>query len=413
MTIILFDTPQTHQAFYPLTLTRPVASLRQGIFSVQERWQQLRVVGVSGSWRHEPGLGISKDMNQSEEVQVFTLGETYLHLTTPPADESYLYIDVALLPTSIDIEGLSNLATDEGWIYKERLIAVKTDRLLSYPVQMNLPEGIQLQELKQADFLQTSWQLFQTNAKVIATDYKLLTTGRTSQPINATNVITGGSDIFIEPGAVVKGCFINAAEGPVYIGKDALVMEGTSIRGPVAVCNNAVVKMGAKLYGGTTIGPHCTAGGEIKNAILSGYSNKAHDGYLGDAVIGEWCNLGAGTTNSNVKNTGGEVNMWSETAQDFIPVGKKAGLIMGDYSRSAINTGFNTGTTVGVCCNVFGNSQPPKHVSSFTWGNEQYRFDKALTDINNWKTFKGKKLEEGEKQMLNALYQSQLPATEI
>jgi UDP-N-acetylglucosamine diphosphorylase / glucose-1-phosphate thymidylyltransferase / UDP-N-acetylgalactosamine diphosphorylase / glucosamine-1-phosphate N-acetyltransferase / galactosamine-1-phosphate N-acetyltransferase len=162
--------------------------------------------------------------------------------------------------------------------------------------------------------------------------------------------------------------------------------------------------MGAKLYGGTTIGPHGTAGGEIKNAILSGYSNKAHDGYLGDAVIGEWCNLGAGTTNSNVKNTAGVVKMWSEAVQAFVPVGKKAGLIMGDYSRSAINTGFNTGTVVGACSNVFGDSQPPKHVLSFTWGSGLYQFEKALADIDRWKQFKGEKLTEREKEILETLY---------
>ena len=389
MTIILFDTPQTHTAFYPLTLTKPVAYLRQGIFTLRERWH------------HITGLPVS------------VLGEDYLPLFTLPKDESYLYIDAALLSPPSHLQKLLQLPTGEGWIHQERIVAIKTTQLLAYPIQQNLPTNLQFRELEEAHFLQAPWQLFQTNAQAIADDYQLLTANCNSQPIHFTNVITGGTDIFIEEGAIVKGCFINAEEGPVYIGKNALVMEGTAIRGPVAIGENAVVKMGAKLYGGTTVGPYCTAGGEIKNAILSGYSNKAHDGYLGDAVIGEWCNLGAGTTNSNVKNTAGEVKMWSEAAKDLVPVGKKAGLLMGDYSRSAINTGFNTGTVVGACCNMFGNYQPPKHVPSFTWGKEKYHFDKALTDITNWKAFKGQQLEEGEKQMLNELYRSQLPAIEI
>lgn len=389
MTIILFDTPQTHTAFYPLTLTKPVAQLRQGIFTLQERWQ------------HITGLPVS------------ILGEQYLHLPEIPVDESYLYVDATLLPHLSPPFHLQKLPLNEGCLHQERIVAVKTSQKLDYPLHAHLPDNISWQHLEKAYFLQAPWQLFQTNAQAIVADYKLLTAGRSSQPIDATNVITGGSDIFIEEGAVVKGCFLNAAEGPVYIDKNALIMEGTAIRGPVAICQDAVVKMGAKLYGGTTVGTYCTAGGEIKNAILSGYSNKAHDGYLGDAVIGEWCNLGAGTTNSNVKNTAGEVKMWSEPVQDFVPVGKKAGLIMGDYSRSAINTGFNTGTVVGVCCNVFGNGQPPKHVPSFTWGEERYRFEKALADISNWKAFKGQKLSAAEKQMLNELYCSGLPANEI
>lgn len=380
MTIILFDTPQTHQSFYPLSLTRPVALLRHGVLTLQERWQ------------HATGL------------PVFTLSDEYLQRDALPKGAPVLYIDATFLPGPKDVSLLKNLPLNTSLWCNERLVAVHTSHPLSYPVADSVIENIQHSPLTEARFLQFPWQLFQTNALAIAADYELVTNNRTSQPIDPTNIITGGTTIFIEDGAVAKGCFINASEGPVYIGKDALVMEGTCIRGPVAICHHAVIKMGTKLYGGTTIGPYCTAGGEIKNAILMSYSNKAHDGYLGDAVIGEWCNLGAGTTNSNVKNTAGEVKMWSEAAQDFVTVGQKAGLIMGDYSRSAINTGFNTGTVAGVCSHIFGYQQPPKHIPSFSWGAKQYVLEKAITDINRWKQMKGKQLDACEKQVLEKLY---------
>jgi N-acetylglucosamine-1-phosphate uridyltransferase (contains nucleotidyltransferase and I-patch acetyltransferase domains) len=163
--------------------------------------------------------------------------------------------------------------------------------------------------------------------------------------------------------------------------------------------------MGAKIYGATTIGPYCLAGGEIKNSVLMGYSNKGHDGYLGDSVIGSWCNLGAGTSNSNLKNNAGMVKMWSRQKNDFINAGNKCGLIMGDYSRCAINTSFNTGTVAGISCNIFGNPFPPKYIEDFTWGNEKYIFEKAVSDINNWKKLKGHEINDEEIQSLKIIYQ--------
>ena len=235
-------------------------------------------------------------------------------------------------------------------------------------------------------------------------DFELLTNGRQSQKLSSTNQAISPENIFVEEGAEVECAVINASTGPVYIGKNATRMEGCVIRGPFAMCEGATLKMGAKVYGATTIGPYCSAGGEIKNIVMIGYSNKAHDGYLGDSVIGEWCNLGAGTTNSNVKNTAGEVKMWDNAAKEFMPVGIKAGLIMGDYSRSAINTAFNTGTVVGVCCNIFTEGFPPKLVHNFTWGNEKYNFEKAIKDIDNWKKLKHQSITDKEKNILQQLY---------
>ncbi|HEY2350539.1 MAG TPA: putative sugar nucleotidyl transferase [Puia sp.] len=246
------------------------------------------------------------------------------------------------------------------------------------------------------------------NLTEIKKDFDLITKGRQTEGISTTNKSTG-SEIFIEKGAVVEHCYLNAVEGPIYIGKDALVMEGSMIRGPFALGEKSVVKMGAKIYGATSTGPNCVIGGEIKNSVMFGYSNKAHDGYLGDSVIGEWCNLGAGSTNSNMKNSGGEVRLWNPIKKTSFRAGLKCGLMMGDYSRSAINTSFNTGTVVGPASHVFGNGATPSYLPSFSWGyqNERYDFEKALQHIGKWKKLKGHILSEQEIKKLKNIFDQQ------
>lgn len=248
------------------------------------------------------------------------------------------------------------------------------------------------------------WDIFQKNDWALRNDFEIITEGRKSMPVPLSNKTISPENIFIEEGAIIEHCIINASSGPVYIGKNAEVMEGCIIRGPFAICEGAVLKMGAKVYGATTIGPYCMAGGEIKNSVMFGYSNKAHDGYLGDSVLGEWCNLGAGTTNSNIKNTAGTVKVWNNKEKNFIEVGLKCGLLMGDYSRSAINTSFNTGTVAGICCNIFGEGFPPKIISDFTWGKERYIFEKVTEDISNWKKLKNRSITEEEINILKTLY---------
>lgn len=251
------------------------------------------------------------------------------------------------------------------------------------------------------------WHIFQLNGEALVDDFALLAAGRTSQPIPPSVQAIAPENIFIEEGAVLQYCTLNASTGPIYIGRNAEVMEGSLIRGPFALCEGATVKLGTKIYGATTIGPYSIVGGEIKNAVMLGYSNKGHDGYLGDAVIGEWCNLGAGTSNSNLKNNASGVKAWSAADKQFIPAGTKCGLLMGDYSRAAINTSFNTGTVVGVCCNVFGQGLTPKYIPSFSWGydnTEKYELEKALRDIESWKRFKGHQLSDAEKQNLKHIF---------
>jgi UDP-N-acetylglucosamine diphosphorylase / glucose-1-phosphate thymidylyltransferase / UDP-N-acetylgalactosamine diphosphorylase / glucosamine-1-phosphate N-acetyltransferase / galactosamine-1-phosphate N-acetyltransferase len=246
------------------------------------------------------------------------------------------------------------------------------------------------------------------NETEIKKDYALITGGRPSAPVSSTNKLTG-SAIFLEPGAVVEHCYLNATAGPIYIGRDALLMEGSMIRGPFAIGEKSVVKMGAKIYGATSAGPYTVLGGEIKNSVIFGFSNKAHDGYLGDSVIGEWCNLGAGSTNSNLKNSGGSVKLWNPLKDSFQDAGLKCGLMMGDYSRSAINTSFNTGTVVGPCCHVFGNGPTPSYLPSFSWGlhGVVYAFEKAVQHISQWKKFKGQELSIGEIKQLKYIFDLQ------
>jgi UDP-N-acetylglucosamine diphosphorylase/glucosamine-1-phosphate N-acetyltransferase len=221
------------------------------------------------------------------------------------------------------------------------------------------------------------------------------------------NQVSGREHIFLEPGAVVNHSILNASTGPIYIGRNAEVMEGCLIRGPFALGEAGVLKMGAKIYGATSLGPGCVGGGEIKNVVMFGYSNKGHEGYLGDAVLGEWCNLGGNTTCSNLKNNGSIVKVWLEARNEAFPAGRKCGLIMGDYSRCGIGTMFNTGTVVGVSSNIFGGDFQPKFVPSFAWGVQgKYRLAEALKDAGVWMQFKGQTLGEAEERLLTAVYQS-------
>jgi len=253
--------------------------------------------------------------------------------------------------------------------------------------------------------LEHSWQIFEYNDWAIRQDFEMITNGRISEKLHSSNQAISSGNIFLEKGASVSYSVLNADSGPIYIGKNAEIQEGCLLRGPIAIGEGSRVKMGTKIYGATTFGPFCLAGGEIKNSIMMGYSNKGHDGYLGDSVVGQWCNLGAGTSNSNLKNNASKVKIWSPKDNQFIVAGEKCGLIMGDYSRSAINTSFNTGTVVGVCCSVFGDKSPGKFIDNFTWGTDKYIFEKAVADINNWMKLKNREITSHEIQSLKNIYQ--------
>ncbi|MFY0254301.1 putative sugar nucleotidyl transferase [Chitinophaga sp. 30R24] len=378
---ILIDTP-VRELLYPFTHTRPIAACRVGILTIQEKWE------------HWLGTGVS-------------------HFTVPHLQEKYPFREVNSHTVNILING--NILPDAGLV--AAVVALEPDQELYYNHQL-LAKAVFAQEvplLKPGDRknypgevlgIYKPWDIFALNDKALRADFKLLTEGRTSAPLSSTNQFINAADIFLEPGATVEFSVLNAATGPIYIGRNAQVMEGSLIRGPFAMGEGAVLKMGTRIYGATTLGPYCTGGGEIKNSVMFGYSNKGHDGYLGDAVIGEWCNLGANTSCSNLKNNVSTVKVWLESRGEAVSAGFKCGVLMGDYSRCGINTMINTGTVIGVSCNVLGGHFPPKFVPSFSWGTDgAYRLLEALRDAGNWMGLKGVELSEADRRMLTSVYE--------
>jgi UDP-N-acetylglucosamine diphosphorylase / glucose-1-phosphate thymidylyltransferase / UDP-N-acetylgalactosamine diphosphorylase / glucosamine-1-phosphate N-acetyltransferase / galactosamine-1-phosphate N-acetyltransferase len=375
---------------HPFTLTRHIQDIRVGILTIREKWERLLKLPSFDKWE-----GYYLDDDNSIKIDKHV------------GKDIYLMVHANVLPTKSIISKIKKLehgeflsAANEGGIaYKFSAKEVMGLHKIKITKSVEHDESLKV--------LQYPWQIFQLNDWAIRQDFELITTKRKSKPISKTNKLINASQIFIEPGAKVEHCILNASTGPIYIGKNALVMEGSMIRGPFALCEGAVVKMGSKIYGATTVGPYCSVGGEIKNAVLLGYSNKGHDGYLGDSVIGEWCNIGAGTSTSNIKNNCGDVKFWVDGDKKEINAGVKAGLLLGDYSKTAINSSFNTGTIVGVCCNVVANGLAPKYIPHFTWGSDgitKYKLSKALEDINKWKHLKGFAITERETKILTDIY---------
>jgi len=382
MAIILFDSTERDHLF-PFTKTRSIASLRLGILTIKERWERL-----SG-------------------IQVFVHTKPYLqNLYGYPDSGEHIWVDASVIPNTSVIDNIKSTQRNHCWADENGLIIGKTDLPFeNFDPAQSLQCFENIHDHATVDRIRFPWELMQWNDRMLRADFDLLTHGRTSAPISSTNQCTQPESVFIEPGVVVEYAILNASTGPIYIGKDATIMEGSAVRGPFAMGEYSVLKMNSRIYGATTLGPYCMGGGEIKNSIMMGYSNKAHDGYMGDAVIGECCNWGAGTSNSNLKNNAGIVKVWSEADQTYLPAGYKCGVIMGDYSRTAINSSINTGSVIGVSCNVFGDGLLPNIIPDFSWGCKgvKYRIDKALEDINNWKKLKNQSLSEIEKQILITL----------
>ncbi|PSL48136.1 UDP-N-acetylglucosamine diphosphorylase/glucosamine-1-phosphate N-acetyltransferase [Chitinophaga niastensis] len=381
---ILFDSP-VRDLLYPFTHTRPIAACRVGILTIQEKWE------------HWLGTGVSH----------FTVPHLQDKFPLHRADGNTINIllNGHILPDAGLIAAIAALQPDEE-LYKDNHLLAKTFvgqevHLLAPADRKNYPGEVV------GIFM--PWDIFALNDKAIRADFTLLTEGKTSAPISSTNQLINATDIFLEPGATVECSILNATTGPIYIGKNAQIMEGCLIRGAFAMGEGAVLKMGTKIYGATTLGPFCTGGGEIKNSVLFGYSNKGHDGYLGDAVVGEWCNLGANTSCSNLKNNVSQVKVWVEAKGEAVPAGLKCGVLMGDHSRCGINTMLNTGTVIGVSCNVFGGHFPAKFNPSFSWGGEDtertYRLPEALRDAGSWMALKGRELQEADRNILEAVYE--------
>lgn len=342
MNYILFDGPQ-RTGLLPLTFTRPVADIRIGILTIRQKWENY--------------LGYTTT----------TLTEDYLEDKYPMVEmQENIMIDASFIPTVALVKKVKELKKNQLILYKNETVCFfTTDNQEEF--DFDLFEKINFtDELLQ---IKNTWDIFRLNAKAIQLDFEALTYHRTSEKISKTNQVLNPKNIFIEEGVKMEFATLNATDGPIYIGKDAEVMEGSLIRGPFALGNDSVVKMGAKIYGATTIGPYSKVGGEINNSVIFGYSNKAHDGFLGNSVLGEWCNLGADTNNSNLKNNYAEVKLWSYESERFEKTGLQfCGLIMGDHSKCGINTMFNTGTVVGVSANIYGSNFPRNFIPSFSWG---------------------------------------------
>ena len=342
MNYILFDGP-ARNALLPFTFTRPVADILIGIMTIRQKWEMY--------------LGSTTT----------TLTEEYLSEKFPMVElEVNVMINSSFLPNAVLAEMVSNLEPNQAIFKGEEVIAFYTNDEQE-EVDFDTYEIIEYNE--DCLTVQNTWDIFSKNDAAIREDFEFLTEDRTSQPIPKSVNVIAPENIFIEEGAKLEFVTLNASTGPIYIGKDAEIMEGSVIRGPFALCEHAQVKMASKVYGATTVGPHSRIGGEVNNSVLFGYSNKGHDGFLGNSVLGEWCNIGADSNNSNLKNNYEEVKLWSYETEGFAKTGLQfCGLMMGDHSKCGINTMFNTGTVVGVSANIFGSGFPRNFVPSFSWG---------------------------------------------
>jgi len=387
MNYILFD-DQSWNNLLPLTFTRPVCEIRAGILTISEKWQKFLKSPIS------------------------YLTQDYLQIKYGliTAEENIL-INGSLIPDNEIVDAINNLELNEAIIANNIILAIKLDKKKAATFHFKQTEPGKVKEYTSSyNKINWPWEIFKNNEGFIREDFKIITEGRKSAAINSSNNIAGIENIFVEEGARIEFATLNATTGPIYIGKDAEIMEGSLVRGPFALCEHSTLKMGAKIYGPTTIGPHAKVGGEVNNSVIFGYSNKAHDGFLGNSVIGEWCNLGADTNNSNLKNNYAEVRLWNYESSRFIKTGLQfCGLIMGDHSKCAINTMFNTGTVVGVNANIFGEGFPRNFIPSFSWGGAHgftvYGIDKAFEVAEIVMSRRGVTLDDKEKQILRYVFE--------
>jgi UDP-N-acetylglucosamine diphosphorylase/glucosamine-1-phosphate N-acetyltransferase len=390
MNYIIADEPLTKLQLLPFTFTRPVCGIRIGILTIHEKWE------------HE----------LKTKVSVKT--EDYLSEKFPlsfSSKEDNVWINGAVLPSQAIVAAIK--ALKPGWrlVSGSLLIAVNSGKKKIEGIVSADVKSYPLKEYKLGKddiHIQHLWDIFSKNGEALEQDFVRLTKGRKSAKVSKTNTLLG-KRIFIEKGAKLECAILNSNSGPIYIGKDAEIMEGAILKGAIAICEGSIVKAGAKIYGATTVGPHSKVGGELNNAVIFGYSNKGHDGFLGNAVIGEWCNLGADTNNSNLKNNYSTVKMWSYAESKEVSTGLMfCGLIMGDHSKCGINTMFNTGTVVGVAANIYGGDFPEKHVPSFSWGGAKsfviHDLDKAIITAERSFERRHKTFDKNDKLIMSRVF---------
>ncbi|MBC7777920.1 MAG: GlmU family protein [Phycisphaerae bacterium] len=390
MNIILFDTDARNHLL-PLTATRPMGELRVGILTLREKWER-RLRGAASYITQE-----------------------YLQEKYPiRIEDENLIINGGVLPTAALCQRIEALGLNEALLADGELIAARLNEAqfesLIEEEEVDQLQGQELEENIPLIQITKLWQLVQLNEQALREDFALLTTGKHSKPVSDTNRLIGPPEnLFLEEGVKMEYCTLNLSLGPIYIAGNTEVMEGSVLRGPIAIGSDSIVKMGAKIYGPSTFGPGCRVGGEVTRSIFFANSNKAHDGYLGDSVLGEWCNLGADTNNSNLKNNYSEVKLWDYETERFEKTGQQfVGLIMGDHSKCAINTMFNTGTVVGAFANVYGAGFPRNFVPDFSWGGPDgyrtYKFVEACETATIVMARRGQTFNELEKAILYHVY---------
>lgn len=381
MNYILFDA--SRNSLLPLTYTRPVCDIRIGILTIREKWE--KYLGEKTSTITEDYLSAKYPTEQSEEMML---------------------INGSICPTPKLLKAIKGLKVGQALVCQGNVVAMYKTKA------QFLSEEDSTQEIEvEYDFIKinNTWDIFVLNDKALREDFELLTQNRKSAPLSSTNRVVGEQNIFVEEGAVVEFAILNAKEGPIYIGKDAEVMEGSIVRGPFAMCEHSVLKMASKIYGATTLGPYVKVGGEVSNVVIFGYSNKAHDGFIGNSVIGEWCNIGADTNASNLKNTYEEVRVWSIEKNTFVPTGQTFfGTIMGDHSKCGINTMFNTGTVIGVSSNIYGHGYQRNYIPSFAWGGtiglKSYDMEKAIEVAEKMYQRRNVVMSQQDKEILRNVY---------
>ena len=381
---LVFSDAQYWEDFLPLTFTRPVAEMRMGILTFSERWKKLLEID-----------------------EVFYITENYLQdKFRKPKPKQSLFIVPNFFPSDEVLKQIKELQPGEALVYENEVLVANINMDNFSLNQINKMTDIH----EKLFFIEKPTDIFSYNDKAIDFDFKLLTEGRISQELSSTNGFIGEKEnLFIEEGATIEFSTLNCKTGKIYIGKNAEIMEGSNIRGSLALCEESKINLGTKLYGGTTIGPHSKVGGEVNNIVIFGYSNKGHDGFVGNSVIGEWCNLGADTNSSNLKNNYASVKLWNYRKKRFLDTGLQfCGLIMGDHSKTAINTQLNTGTVVGVAANIFKSGFPPNLVDSFSWGgmkgDEKFKLEKSYEVAEKAMERRKIAISEMDKDILKYIY---------
>jgi UDP-N-acetylglucosamine diphosphorylase/glucosamine-1-phosphate N-acetyltransferase len=383
MNYILFD-GDARKSLLPFTYTKPVADLRIGILTIREKWEKY--------------LGLTTT----------TITEEYLEEKYPMVElEENILINASFCPTKSLVKKVKKLSKKEAIFRGDDVLAFYTS---DSQEEVNFDEYTHIEFDEEILQIKNIWDIFALNDKAIQQDFELLTEGRISQPIPDGVQCINKENIFIEEGAKITFAILNASDGPIYVGKDAEIMEGCVVRGALAMCEHSVLKLGAKIYGATTLGPYCKVGGEVNNSVLMGYSNKGHDGFLGNSVLGEWCNLGADTNNSNLKNNYAEVKLWNYETGRFAKTGLQfCGLMMGDHSKCGINTMFNTGTVIGVSVNIFGSGFPRNFVPSFSWGGAsgftEYKTNKVFEVVSVVMKRRDLVFDEKEQRILEHVFE--------